>query len=296
MPFMLVDDLLNGHRKAREAGLEAMGLWTMAGSHVAQQLSDGVVASYYVTSWPDGRLLAKRLVEAELWHEEGHDCPDCDQPPAGDWIFHQWLDRNPSREKVLARRAARKAAGQRGGLARAKAIGTANGEATALAPAKANAVATARNVATATAPATPFATSRGHTPSPSPRTTSVVTLVALLTSAGATGLTTTTIERWAATNAPDIDIEAETAAFLAKNAGKQLHDPRAAWQAWMRKARPGQARVPAGATTVGLPPAADAPRCDVEGHEHELAGHCRICAADALEGPPDVDPDQEGTT
>lgn len=33
-------------------------------------------------------------------------------------------------------------------------------------------------------------------------------------------------------------------------------------------------------TTAGLPPAGDSRRCDIDGHETELATHCRICASE----------------
>lgn len=286
MPFMLVDDLLNSHAKARRAGLEAMGLWVMAGSLVAQQLSDGAVPEWFVRSWPDGDVLAKRLVDAELWHSAGHDCSKCPQPGDNEWMFHEWTKINPTRERVLEKRAARKAAGQRGGIASAQAFRAANAEPTTEPLATANGRADRTHNRSAVR----------QTPSPSPRSTSVVTLVSLLTSAGATGVTTTTIQNWAQRHTPGIDIETETAAFLTKNAGQTLHDPRAAWQAWMRKARPDQPAVPARPTTSGLPPPADAPRCPVDGHEHELAGNCRICAADALESSPDVLRDQEVTS
>jgi hypothetical protein len=125
-----------------------------------------------------------------------------------------------------------------------------------------------------------------QTPSPSPSSTSVVTLVALLTSAGARGVTTTTIEHWATKNTPGIDIDTETARFLEVNAGKDIHDLRAAWQAWMRAAKPAAERVTVPASKVGSTDRAtlrpDDPRCDKSGHEHELASNCRLCASERL--------------
>jgi hypothetical protein len=50
-------------------------------------------------------------------------------------------------------------------------------------------------------------------------------------------------------------------------------DARRAYDAWTR----GERERP---TTTGLPPTADSPRCDVAGHETELATHCRICASE----------------
>ena len=35
--------------------------------------------------------LGKRLVSAGMWHEEGHDCPRCPQPPEGHLYVHDYL-------------------------------------------------------------------------------------------------------------------------------------------------------------------------------------------------------------
>jgi hypothetical protein len=96
-----VDDLLHGHRKARRAGLAAMGLWTLAGSWCAQQLEDGFVPEWFVLSWPGGDVAAKLLVEAGLWTEDTH------EGEVG-FRFHDWPDFQPSRAQVLAQRAATK--------------------------------------------------------------------------------------------------------------------------------------------------------------------------------------------
>ena len=66
-----------------------MGLWVMAGSHVSQQLTDGFVADWFVAGFPNGRSLARRLVDVELWH-----------PVEGGWMFHEWDLMNPTRTQV----------------------------------------------------------------------------------------------------------------------------------------------------------------------------------------------------
>jgi hypothetical protein len=111
-------------------------------------------------------------------------------------------------------------------------------------------------------------------------------LVGLLTRAGQPGVTTTTINDWAQRHTPDVDVDRETAAFLERNAGQDLHDIRAAWQAWMRKARPASSRSQVPARADGTIPA-DAPRCHIDGHEHELATNCRLCAAERIAHPTD---------
>ncbi len=88
MTWFRVDDGLCGHRKTRRAGLPAMGLWTVAGSYSSQQLLDGFVPDWFVTTWPSGRKHAAALVTAGLWTAAEHD---------GDqgWQFHDWEQCNP---------------------------------------------------------------------------------------------------------------------------------------------------------------------------------------------------------
>lgn len=97
MPWFKVDDKIHSHPKARRAGLAAMGLWALAGSHCMDYLTDGVVESWFVESWPDGQHLAARLVDVGLW----------DTHPDG-WVFHDWGEYQPTRAKVIAEREATK--------------------------------------------------------------------------------------------------------------------------------------------------------------------------------------------
>lgn len=95
MPWFRVDDQLHAHPKPNRAGLAAMGLWTLAGSHCMSYLTDGVVERWWVESKPRGVKLAARLVAAGLWHEH----------PDG-WVFHDWEEFQPTREQILAERGA----------------------------------------------------------------------------------------------------------------------------------------------------------------------------------------------
>lgn len=107
MTWFKVDDKLHDHRKAAAAGVEAMGLWVLAGSWCGDNLTDGFVPCRVVTRWsPKGVKLGHALVEAGLWLVS-----DKDGEPG--WQFHEWLQSNPSREKVLAERAAAKERQQR---------------------------------------------------------------------------------------------------------------------------------------------------------------------------------------
>ena len=93
MPWFRTDDQLHAHPKPRRAGLAAMGLWTLAGSHCMAYLTDGVVERWFVDSMPDGTKLARKLVTAGLWEEH----------PDG-WVFHDWAEYQFTREQVLADR------------------------------------------------------------------------------------------------------------------------------------------------------------------------------------------------
>lgn len=73
MAYFLVDDQFHGHPKARKAALEAVGLWTVAGSYCRAYKSDGFVPEWYVNGWPRGKQIAARLVEANLWSKDSHD-------------------------------------------------------------------------------------------------------------------------------------------------------------------------------------------------------------------------------
>lgn len=73
-----------------------MGLWTVAGSWSSQQLTEGFVPEWFVATWPNGKKLARALVEAGLWNE-------ADGPEPG-WTFHDWTDANPTAEKEKERR------------------------------------------------------------------------------------------------------------------------------------------------------------------------------------------------
>jgi hypothetical protein len=83
MPWFPVDDAFHGHPKARRAGFEAIGLWTVAGSYCMAYLTDGFVPEWFVKEKPRGVALAKRLVAAGLWRVGEND-------GEGGWWFHDW--------------------------------------------------------------------------------------------------------------------------------------------------------------------------------------------------------------
>lgn len=113
MPWFKVDDKLHEHPKAHRAGIEAIGLWTLAGSYCGDNPNDGFVPERVLVRWiptpAKGRRLAQRLVEAELWH------PDTQDGEAG-WRFHDWGDFQPTRAQIAEERRKKAEAGRKGGL------------------------------------------------------------------------------------------------------------------------------------------------------------------------------------
>lgn len=101
MTWFKVDDGLHSHRKRVRAGHEAMGLWVIAGSWAAFELTDGWVPDDVVEYLVPivGADLAKRLERAGLWYRVTRDGEE-------GWQFHDWDVHQPSKEKVLADRAA----------------------------------------------------------------------------------------------------------------------------------------------------------------------------------------------
>ena len=99
MPWFKVDDTLAWHSKSVQAGNAAMGLWVRAGSWSSQQLTEGFIPDAIANSLGT-RTEISRLVAARLWVEV----------PGGGYRFHEYLDRNPTREQVET---AREAAAER---------------------------------------------------------------------------------------------------------------------------------------------------------------------------------------
>ncbi|MFB6618903.1 mucin-2 [Streptomyces sp. NPDC085524] len=99
MPWFRIDDTSHAHPKMLKAGNAAIGLWMRTGAYAAQHLTEGavpgVIAQLYGTP-----AQARKLTAAGLWHEQGHGCARCPQPPAGDYVMHDYLVYNPTRAKV----------------------------------------------------------------------------------------------------------------------------------------------------------------------------------------------------
>jgi hypothetical protein len=100
MPWFKVDDGLHAHRKVARAGIDAMGLWVVAGSWCADQLTDGFIPDYMARKLDeDFEVHAASLVAAKLWIVGEKD-------DETGWWFHQWSEegRQPTAASVNAKR------------------------------------------------------------------------------------------------------------------------------------------------------------------------------------------------
>lgn len=125
MPWGRIDDKLWNSRKWRALSSSSKALWVTALSyrmdHVLAVEIDGLMEPHDVRFCRGSASAVRGLVNAELWHESGHQCPECPKIPAGAYIFHDWLTYQPSREKVIAdRKAAAVRQARMRDLARAK--------------------------------------------------------------------------------------------------------------------------------------------------------------------------------
>lgn len=99
MPWMKVDDRFHSSEKInsipKRQRFGAAGLWTIAGSWVASQQTDGFVPDYMIRVWNPADSLVRSLVDAGLWERE-----------SGGYRFVSWLKYNMSKEDSDAKRAA----------------------------------------------------------------------------------------------------------------------------------------------------------------------------------------------
>jgi hypothetical protein len=101
VPYFAVDDHMPTHRKFLRLGVDrlpATGLWATAGAWAAGHLTDGFIPDYVIDQWDPGHEVAKRLVAVGLWETAEQD---------GDqgFQFHEWEQRNGTKEKIEAKRA-----------------------------------------------------------------------------------------------------------------------------------------------------------------------------------------------
>lgn len=126
MTWFKVSDSFHSHPKVMATNPAALGLWVVAGAWSSANLTEGFVPDYALTRLiPNSTKLAKELVAAGLWTRA-----------RGGYLFHDFLDYNPTAEEEKTKSKARAEAGRRGGLASARTRrnrrnGEANGQANA---------------------------------------------------------------------------------------------------------------------------------------------------------------------
>ena len=98
MVWFKADDQLSRSKKVlripRRYRMQAMGLWILAGTWSAGELTDGFVPSHMLDELGGTAAQAKRLVESGLWSEV-----------AGGFQFNSWSDFQPSSNDVREKRA-----------------------------------------------------------------------------------------------------------------------------------------------------------------------------------------------
>jgi len=99
LSWFKVDDGLHASRKLlsipKRHRFAAVGLWTVAGSWCADQLTDGLVPDYMLEVWGAPPSAPDCLVEAGLWERE-----------SSGYLFRNWHEYQPSKQDVDAERAA----------------------------------------------------------------------------------------------------------------------------------------------------------------------------------------------
>lgn len=94
MVWFKVDDNFHHHRKALEAGNAALGLWVRAGSWSGSSLTNGFIPTA-IAHQMGTKSQITRLVNAGLW-----------TPVDNGFLFHEWDERQPTKQDVEAEREA----------------------------------------------------------------------------------------------------------------------------------------------------------------------------------------------
>lgn len=95
-----VDDKFHDHRKSRRAKKAAIGVWVLAGSWCADNLTDGFVPEHVLNRW-GSRRDATQLCEANLW-------TSAEKDGEKGWQFVNWTEFQPSKDEVESERKATK--------------------------------------------------------------------------------------------------------------------------------------------------------------------------------------------
>lgn len=114
MTWFRIDDSFPTHPKVlaipRKDRPAAVGLWTLAGTMSARNLTDGVLGVHMVEELGVPKKVALILVEVKLWHPPGEDCDAClecaeshkaELPAAPKaYRYHCWHEYQPARAAI----------------------------------------------------------------------------------------------------------------------------------------------------------------------------------------------------
>lgn len=92
MTWFKVDDSFHSNPKVLAASPAALGLWVVAGSWSAQNLTEGFIPKHVLPRlMPRPDRFAHELIKLGLWVDQ-----------ANGYQFHDWADYNPTRSEALA--------------------------------------------------------------------------------------------------------------------------------------------------------------------------------------------------
>lgn len=208
-------------------------LFTAAVMYSREQRTDGVIR-------PDGvaryagvpTRLVRELVRVGMFHDPGHACDRCVQPPAGHVVVHDYGDHNQTRDEIeqlseagKAGAAARWSKGRRGQ--------------------KPDADRTTDTDADRTSESHSGTSAEAEAEGESLLLTYVGRLAGSHTRA-TDRLPAELLDAWRATAPDGVDLVAEARSYLAHYADRPATNERAAWLGWLKHARPLKASKPLG--------------------------------------------------
>lgn len=226
-------------------------LFTCAVMYAREQRTDGVVRADGVVRFAGvPAKLVRELVRVGMFHDPGHDCERCEQPPTGHVVVHDYAEHNQTRDEIDALSTAGKAG------AAARWSKTRKG---------------AKSDTDRTSNADAIRTSESHSGTSAEleeeKENPLLTYVSRLAGSNAKlgeSLPAAALAAWRETAPDGVDLVAEARAYLAHYADRPATNERAAWLGWLRKAKPPKpVRVPCPDPSCSggwLPPVDDRPR------------------------------------
>lgn len=122
MGWIRISDDFNDHEKFADIGPLGIASWVLGLAHCNRNLTDGYIAQSAArrlmvvegigiyTGTMSGRDAditdgVDECTSSGLWHEAGHDCPECPDPGPRRYYVHDYLTYQPSRQEVEEKRA-----------------------------------------------------------------------------------------------------------------------------------------------------------------------------------------------